>query len=367
MSFENAIAGLGQLQQSFQNIAERRQREKLQLEEQEWRSAEAEKTRGFEEEMTKAKIAGSIAESKIKVGPEYARLAFAKEKEARDIAAGTKIAESVEGIGLPATPEQVRVTELLKTGRVETPVDTIALMNSELQNAFISGDPVRIDNAKKRMQQYDSYNYYRAYNDTKIKQQAIQDVKKEFVEEEISYKDLAYTADKVLRSIDVLKDYRLLGEGDNEKEDGGEALLTYLSKEYGGANKIPQHTLDQMRYGIANQLAAENPMLGKAGIGPNGETVVAPNDSAYRLANQVFDLIMRRGLKGFLQTYSLGEGKTTENWGSGKIKIDVNSYLEYDKKQAQTEQFKKKYIRTKEKTVDETSAQDRINKLRSLY
>ncbi len=35
MSFENAIAGLGQLQQSFQNIAERRQREKLQLEEQE--------------------------------------------------------------------------------------------------------------------------------------------------------------------------------------------------------------------------------------------------------------------------------------------------------------------------------------------
>jgi len=352
----DAIQGFSLLQQSLSGIAERKQREKLQLEEQEWRTGEAEKTRAAELERLKISEAGATKRAGIAIAPAMRKLSMEEQQIKRDLEAGLITAEQAEQMGYGESLSGRQAIERMRSGHLgEVKVDTYKYLTEMAQKAATSGDTKLMDSINKQMETLFKASALQTYNEEKSKLQAQYDAGKEFVKEKVSYEDYEMIADKVLKA--TLPSYSLRGEeraGWFDKDPSGPLM------KYAVNNNIPETKLDEVRVGIAQELAASDVRFAKETIAADGSVVVTPNNSAYRQAQKIFDMIFMKGRDGFYDVTVDGKGNVRSQYKEDEISIDTAEYLE-----AQNATARKKYIelKTPKRSMKEEKTEDKVKKI----
>lgn len=299
MSFENAIAGLNQLQQSFQNVAERRQKEKFFEEEKELKISEAAKDRAHEMEKLGKSLTSAERQASIHVGPQHRKINLEEKQIERELKLGEEqsklVGESEYGSSLSG--------KLLKAERayginVDKPINTEQLLVQSTAERATSNDPAERAIAIEIWKRYDKLNQIKAKSDYLVKLQAQIDAGKEFIKTQITTQELAGAVEIGLKR--AIPNYNLFSKKVNwglDKTESG-PLATFMAE-----NKIPAEKLSVAREEIARALAQSDNRYRTA---PDAEGNYMPNNSAYSEATRQLDKVNFLGGQWFLETDAKG-------------------------------------------------------------
>jgi hypothetical protein len=170
MAFETAIQGLGQLQRSFEGIAERKQKEKLQESSQKFETSERLGKEDFLAKESALERKSRLELEKISQGPKWAEIRMAQEKYRKALEAGESMAAGMAETETGKTPIGIGIQGLAKSGNIDAAVNALgsaagrqSALVSLAEKAALSKDPEFINTVNNVLNSYYSMSENESY------------------------------------------------------------------------------------------------------------------------------------------------------------------------------------------------------------